>query len=138
MKLKKSSCDETPKLKFRWNSKTQIVMKLNLKCWQNSKIQSVTKFKNSNCDKTWKLKFWKTQIVNKLKLWEKNHNLKCDKTQIVTKLENSDYDKLKNSNWDITAKFKLCQKPKLWLNSNCDKKKNEILMKLKSSNGDKT
>ena len=47
---------------LRWNSKTQVVMKL----------------KNPNCDKTQKLKMWqysKSQIVNtqtvtKLKLWQ--------------------------------------------------------------------
>ena len=68
MKLKNSNCDESQKIKFRWNSKTQIVIKL----------------KNSNCDATQKRKLWwnsKTQIVMKLK------NSNCDNTQIVTKLK---------------------------------------------------
>ena len=32
-------------------------------------------------------------MVTKLKLGEKDQKLKCDITQIVTKLENSNYDK---------------------------------------------
>ena len=40
MKLKNYNCDETQKLKWRQNSKTQMV----------------TKLKNSICDKTQKLK----------------------------------------------------------------------------------
>ena len=73
MKLKKikwlwnSNCDETQKIKLWWNSKTQIVMKLQnsncdetqkLKLWWNSKTQIVMKLKNSKCDKTQKLKLW--------------------------------------------------------------------------------
>ena len=58
MKLKNSNCDETQKLKLRWNLKTQIVMKLKLS-W-NSKTQIATisktpiamKLKKSNFDET--------------------------------------------------------------------------------------
>ena len=82
--------------------KTQIVMKLKksngdktqLKLWQNTK--------NSNCDKTQivtKLKIERkkisTQNVKRFKLWQ---NLR---TQILTKLKNSNYDK--------TQKLKLWQ-----------------------------
>ena len=60
MKLKKSNCDETQKLKLLGNSKTQTVMKL----------------KKSNCNEAQKLKWLrnlknytkKTPIVIKLKL----------------------------------------------------------------------
>ena len=79
MKLKNSNCDETQKL---------IVMKP----------------ENSSCDETWKLKLWwnlKTQIViekktqnsnseklKNLKMWQQVKTSNCDKTQIVTKLNN--------------------------------------------------
>ena len=52
---------------------------------------------NINCDKT--------LIVIKLKWWQ---NSKCDKTQNVTKLKNSNCDKTKKSNCDKTQKLKLC------------------------------
>ena len=70
MKLKNSNGDKTQKLKFLWNSKTQIV------------IQP----KNSNCDQTQKLKLWQnsiTLIVIKLQNSNgyKTFNSNCDKTQ---------------------------------------------------------
>ena len=80
-------CDETQKLKWWQNSKTWKVTKLKnaisnksqkLKSGQNSKTQIATKkyVTTQICDKT--------QIVIKLKLWQKSN---CDKTQIVTKLK---------------------------------------------------
>ena len=48
---KKSNRDQTQKLKFWQNSRTQIVTKLKKKS-QNSNAQTVTILKNSNCDKT--------------------------------------------------------------------------------------
>ena len=103
MKLKSLNFDETEKLKLWWNSnsncnealkKTQTVTKLKnsnfndnrnlelwwnskFKLWWNSKIQMVTKLKNSTSDKT-----------QNLKLLKPKKNLSCDKTQIVTKLNN--------------------------------------------------
>ena len=56
------------------------------------KTKNVKVGQNSKCDITF--------IVTKLKLWQnsncekkKTHNSKFDKTQIVTKLENSNYEK---------------------------------------------
>ena len=71
----------------------------------------VTKLKNTNCDKTQKLKLGpnsKTQIVTKLN----NSNIKEEKNKkkIVTKL--------KKSNCDKTQILKLGQNSK---NINCDK-----------------
>ena len=85
---KTRNCDETQKLKLLQYSTTQIVT-----------AQIVKKFKllqNSNSDKTKSVreKNSKTQNVTKI--------------QIVTKLENSNYD-LKNLNYDNSN------------NSNCDK-----------------
>ena len=51
----------------------------------------MTKLKNSNC----------AQVVTQLE------NSYCDKTQISTKLKNSNSDKFKNSNCDETQKHKL-------------------------------
>ena len=123
IQLNNTNWDETHKLKLRQNLTTQIVMKLKDPLWQNSKNQKMTKLKlwqNSSCDKTQiviKLKLWQTlscdktqivtaQIVKKKKI----NNLKCDnsncdktqylkwwqnsKTQIVTKLQNSNCDKM--------------------------------------------
>ena len=76
---------------LRWNSKTQIMMKLNsyidetqeLKLlWSsntifflwNSKTQIFMKLKNSKCDKTQKLKLWQ--------------NWNCDKTQKFERWQN--------------------------------------------------
>ena len=53
MKLKNSSYDETQKLKFWWNKKNQIVMKI--------KLQWISQLTNSNCDSTW--------ILTNLNLW---------------------------------------------------------------------
>ena len=73
--------------------KTQIVRKnlklWELKLWQNSKTQFVTKPKKFKCDKT----IIKTQIVTKLKKsnCDKTQKLKLwqySKTRIVTKLKN--------------------------------------------------
>ena len=91
MKLKKLNCDETQKIKFWWNSKTQIVVKLKknpvvmkLKYSngdKKSKTQIVTKLKNSKGDITQKLKLWKKRktqkydFLSKLKLWQ---NKNCD------------------------------------------------------------
>ena len=67
-----------------------------------------------------KLKNSRTQIVTKRKMGQNSNckkkkknlkNLKYDKIQIVTKLENSNYDK--NSKFEKTQKLKLCHKPKL-------------------------
>ena len=76
------------------------------------KTQIVTEFKllqNTNCDKpqSVKEKNSKTQIVTKLSVREKKQKLNVTKIQIVTKLEDSNYD-LKNSNYDNSNK------------SNCD------------------
>ena len=49
MKLNKSNCDVTQKIKLWWNSKTQIVIKL------KKKTQIVIKLKNLICDETQKL-----------------------------------------------------------------------------------
>ena len=88
MKLKNSNGDETQKLKLWSNSKTQILIKKNLKTW------IVMKLKNSNCDETQNLKLWQNS-----------------KAQIMTKLLNSNCDKLKTqSNRDktnFTKKLKL-------------------------------
>ena len=121
------------------NSNTQIVTTLKnskymttqkLKLWQlkNSNCDETQKHKlwqNSNCDRTLKLKLWKnsnlnfdnpkTQIVTtqKLKLWRNS------KTQIVTKLKNSNCAGKKNSNlkfWPL--KISNCDKTQ---NSNCGK-----------------
>ena len=104
--LKNSICDTNRKLKLWQDSKTQIVTKL--KMWQNS-----------SCDKA--------QIETKLKLWQNYNyekNYKCDKTKIVTKLINSNYDK--------TPKLKLWQnsKLKLWQNLKYDKSQ---VMKIKKT-----
>ena len=137
MKLKNFYCDKTQNLKWWQNSKTQIMTKLKL--WEK-KLKKL-KCDNSNCDKTWELKWWQTsklkfwqysktqivskaQIVMKLKLWwnsrtkklkkklkceEKNSNSKCDKTQIVTKLESLNYDKTQYLDFEKTQKLKLWQ-----------------------------
>ena len=47
MKLKNSHFDETQKLKLRWKSNTQIVIRL--------KHQIAMKLKNANCDKAKKI-----------------------------------------------------------------------------------
>ena len=54
MKLKNSNCDETKKLKWGQNSKTQMLT--NVKNSNGDKTQIVMKLKNSNCDETQKLK----------------------------------------------------------------------------------
>ena len=80
------------------------------------------KLKNSNCDIFLNLKLGqksktqsdKTQKLNLLR--KKLKKSKCDKTQIVTKLKNSNYDK--NSKTQIVTKLK---------NSNCDE--SQIVMK---------
>ena len=83
MKLKNSNCDEIQKLKLLFNSGTWLLMKLKnsnwfetqkLKWWQNSKTQIVIK-KNSNCQK---FNYDNTQIVTKLKLWQKSNSDSCD------------------------------------------------------------
>ena len=67
--------DETQKLKWLPNTKTQFVTKLKnsycdktqkLKLWQNSRTQIMTKLQNSNCDWTQKLKLWE----KKLEIWQ--------------------------------------------------------------------
>ena len=106
------------KLKLWWNSHNSNCFETQkLKLWQNSKIQIVMKLKNSNGDKTEKLKLWpnwktqivtklnsnceKTQIMTKFKLWENKLKAWNVTSQIVTKLEISNYDK--------TQKLKLWQ-----------------------------
>ena len=73
----------------------------------------MTKLKESNCDNT--------------------KNLDCDKIQIMTKLQNSNCNKLgQNSKTQIRPiflKFKL---------QHISTTKNNIMTKLKNSNGDKT
>ena len=76
----------------------------------------MTKLKNSLCDKTQKLIMWQNSTCDKLKLWQnsncegKNQKLKSDKTQIVTKLENSNYDNSKLKFWqNFKKKLKLGQ-----------------------------
>ena len=102
MKLKNSNFDEIQKLKLWQISKNQVVKKFKL--WQNlnserkkSKIQNVTK-----------LKLWKN---TRTQIYGKNSKTQWDKIKIVTKLENSNHDRI--------------QKIKLWLNS-----KNQIVTKL--------
>ena len=67
--------DETQKLKWLPNTKTQFVLKLKnsycdktqkLKLWQNSRTQIMTKLQNSSCDRTQKLKLWE----KKLEIWQ--------------------------------------------------------------------
>ena len=83
-KIKKNLlCDKTKKFKI-WQ----------LKMWQNSKIQNLTKLKNSNCDKT--------QNVT-------TQNSTCDRTQKSKILQNSKWDKtnftkLNNSKCDKNSK----------------------------------
>ena len=121
MNLKSSNCDETYKLKLWWNSITQIVRKL--KNSKGDKTQKVKLWKNSNTQIVAKLK---TQIVTKIKLWEKKlQNSKCDKTQIVTNLENSNYDN--NSKTQIVRGKKL-------KNSNCMEKIIELKKKFCGAN----
>ena len=75
MKLKNSNCDKTQKLKLRWNSKTQIVIKLKTQIWINVKAQIFMIIKISNPAKTKKLKFgWKLINSN----CDKNKNSNCD------------------------------------------------------------
>ena len=92
MKLKKANEDKTQEIKL----------------WQN--------FKNSNSDTTKIVR--KTQIVTKLKLWQKS------KTQNVTTLK-----RWQNSKIQIVT----TQKLKLWQNS-----KTQIVTKLNNSNSNKT
>ena len=75
----------------------------------------MTNLKISNCDKTQKLKSWQNSNYER-----KNSKTQKVTPQIVTKLEKSNGDKLKNLNGEKTQKLKLCQKLKLWWNSNCD------------------
>ena len=97
---KKSYCDKTQKLKM--GSKKIVELWQNLSC---DKTQIVTKLKlgqKSSCDKA--------QIGTKIKLWRKTFFFKSVwKTQIVTELENSNYDKT--------------QKLKLWQNLKYDQSK---------------
>ena len=127
-------------LKLWHDSKTQIVTKLknsnydktkkNSKLWLNSKIQIVTNLKNSNCDKTIKKKLWqnsKTQIGTGVteatvvtEVTTKFNRvfffiLFCPYnsiTQIVTKLKNTNCDKIQklrlrqNSKTQIVASLK--------------------------------
>ena len=51
MKLNNPNCDETQKLKFGQDLKTQIVMKL-----KNPHCDETLKTQNSNCDETKKFK----------------------------------------------------------------------------------
>ena len=83
----------------------------------------VAKLKNSNCNKTKKRYCDKTQhlkmgrkkswIMTKVKLWqnsnceEKIKKNQCDKTEIETQLENSNYDKTKKT--QIVAKLEIWQ-----------------------------
>ena len=69
--------------------------------WRNSKTQTVTTLKNKKCETTKKLKCDKTEIVTKL------IKSKCDKTETIANVT-----KLKN--W------------KLWQNSICDKIKKKF------------
>ena len=75
----------------------------------------MAKLKNSNCDKTKKYKLWqnsKTQIVTilqKTQIVTKLKNSNYDQTQIVAKLKNSNFTKLKKSNCDKTQKHILWQ-----------------------------
>ena len=76
--LKKSNCErkknlnssyDKTQLKIWQNSKTQIVTKKQKhKLRQNSKSRIVTKLKNSNCEQTQKLKLW--QNLKNLTLWQ--------------------------------------------------------------------
>ena len=95
-KLKNSNYDKIQKLKMGQKStfdKTPVVTKLKL--WLNSN-------------------FYKTQVVTKLKLWEKNHKLKNDKTRIVTKLGNSNYDKTQKLKLKQNLKAQIWTKLELW------------------------
>ena len=88
---------------------------LQLKLWQNSKTQIVTKVENSNSGekKTQKLQLLqnsKIQIVTNLKCSI------CEKIKIVTKLKNSSCVKTKIK-WQQNSKTQIVIKPD---NSNCD------------------
>ena len=81
MKLKKSKCQETQKLKLWYNWKIPIFMELimlnsnevkNLNR-DDSKTPILMKLKNWNCEETPKLKFYE---IKKLKLWEEKNILK--------------------------------------------------------------
>ena len=109
---------QTQKLKWWQNSKTETETKHKIfKCdnIQNSncdktKKENCDKTQNSNCDKTQKLKLrqnFKTQIVTKLKNpnWEK-----LKKTLILTKLKKSNCDKTKkNLNCGQNQELKMWQ-----------------------------
>ena len=141
-KLKNTNCDQNKKKFKLWqNSKTQIVTKLKNSNYDKTKKNPiVTKLKKSNCDPTQKIKLLHHSVVKvvtvvrvvrvvtvvtkkfshfflSLKFW---HNLK---TQIVTKL--------KNSNFDQTQKHKLWQDSTLKFLQNS---KTQIVTKLKNLN----
>ena len=119
-KLKDSNCDKTL---------TQIVTK--------GKNTNSEKIKNYDCDKTQKLKLWQNSKTycdktQKLKLWQNS------KAKIVTKLKNSNGEKLTSDSSDICDSsdkkiqshfFFFCLSLKLWQNS-----KTQIMTKLKKSN----
>ena len=77
-------------------------------CDKTHKLKLCQKLKlwwNSNRDDTQELKKWK-KIKNVKK---KNSNSKCDKTQILTKLENLNKDKTQYLDFEKTQKLKLWQ-----------------------------
>ena len=96
---KNSNCHETKILMKFINSKCDETQKL--KWWQNSKSQIVTKPKKSKCDKTQNVK-------------KKMKTSKCDKTQIVTKLENSNYDKTLKLKFGPNSETHILTKLDIW------------------------
>ena len=100
----KKICDKTKKLKKLWrNSKTQIVTKpKNLNCYKTQNLK-LWKIRNPNCDKTKK----KSSLKKKLK-----KNLNCDQTQWLQLWQNSNHDKT-----EIVTKL---------VDSNSDNSNNEI------------
>ena len=140
---KNSSCDETLKLNFLPNTKTQFVTKLKssnvdqtqkLKLWQNS---------NSNCEQTEKIKLWqnsnsncdKTWILTKLKLWQLKlwQNSNCEKSPIVIKVK-----LWQHSNNDQTQIVRTKLKLKMWQLKLSQNSRTRIVTKLKNSNCDQT
>ena len=129
MKLKNSNCDETQKIKFWWNSRNQMVIKLkNINCDKTQKLKLWPNFKkkNSNCDKAKNVigtKLKKSNCEKIIELWQ---NLSCDKTQIVSKLKKSKFEK--KSNCDKTQKLHLKQNSKTQIVTKL--KKTKIVTKL--------
>ena len=112
--VRPSNSDITKKLKMWQNLKTQINQSINQYIFMGNyfvmkHMVIIHSSGNSNWHKTQKLKLWQlenldSEKIQSLKLWQNS------KTQIRTKLQNSNLTILKNSNCDVT-----------WKSLNCDK-----------------